>query len=156
MATSIYTPEEVSKVVKATTMSGIAVAIADVGIVSTVIEMAAMVKELVGAAETYPNNNIIQAVFSEESLRKGSVGETPKDVTPENAAELALNAINEALSILTPKASPEEIQEYKEFVYSCANRVANAAGEGLFGTGKTKVSQKETATLETLKAALGL
>ena len=86
MAIPIYTPEEATKIVKATTMSGIAVAIADVGIVSTVIEMAAMVKELVGAAKTYPNNSIIQAVFSEESLRKGNLGETPKDVTPENAA----------------------------------------------------------------------
>lgn len=156
MATPTYTPEEATKVIKATTMSSMAVAIADIGIVSTAIEVAAMVKELVGAAKTYPDNSIIQAVFSEESLKKSGLGETPKDVTPKNAIDLAVNAINEALSILTSKASPEEIQKYKEFIYSCADRVANAAGEGLFGTGRTKVSQKETAALEKLKAALGL
>lgn len=156
MATPTYTPEEATKVIKATTMSSMAVAIADIGIVSTAIEVAAMVKELVGAAKTYPNNSIIQAVFSEESLKKSGLGETPKDVTPENAIDLAVNAINEALSILTSKSSPEEIQKYKEFIYSCADRVANAAGEGLFGTGRTKVSQKETAALEKLKAALSL
>lgn len=156
MATTIYTPEEANKVIKATTMSSIAVAIADIGIVSTAIEMTAMVKELVGAAKTYPNNSIIQAVFSDESLKKNSSGETPKNVTPENATDLAINSINEALSILSLKSSPEEIQEYKKFIYSCADRVANAAGEGLFGTGKTKVSPKETVALDKLKATLGL
>lgn len=156
MATPTYTPEEATKVIKATTMSSMAVAIADMGIVSTAIEMVAMVKELVGAAKTYPDNSIVQAVFSEESLKKIGPGETPKDVTPENAVNLAINAINEALSTLTSKASPEEIQQYKEFIYSCADRVANAAGEGLFGTGKTKVSQKETVALDKIKAALGL
>lgn len=154
MAT-IYTPEEANKVIKAVTMSSMAVAIADIGIVSTAIEMTAMVKELVGAAKTYPDNSIIQSVFSEESLRKSGSGDS-KNVTPENAPDLAINSINEALSILTSKSSPEEIQEYKKFIYSCADRVANAAGEGLFGTGKTKVSQKETAALDKLKAALGL
>ena len=156
MATPIYTSEEANKVIKATTMSSMAVAIADIGIVSTAIEVTAMVKELVGAAKTYPENSIIQAVFSEESLKKSGSGETPKNVTPENATNLAINSINEALSILSLKSPPEEIQEYKEFIYACADRVANAAGEGLFGTGKPKVSQKETVALNKLKAALGL
>lgn len=156
MANTTYTPDEATKVIKAITMSSMAVAIADVGIVSTAIEMAAMVKELLKAAKTYPDNSIIQAVFSEESLKKIGPGEPPKDFQPENAVDLAIQAINESLSILTLKASPEEIQEYKEFVYSGANHVANAAGEGLFGTGKTKVSQKETAVLAKLKATLGL
>ncbi|MBW4583419.1 MAG: hypothetical protein KME42_27965 [Tildeniella nuda ZEHNDER 1965/U140] len=154
--TATYTPEEAGTVIKAVTTSGLAVAIADIGIVSTAIEATAMMKEIVGASKTYPNNALIQAVFSEESLKKSSPGDPGKDITPDNAAEKAIVAINAAVAIVNAKASPEEVNEYKQFIYATADRVANAAGEGLFGTGSNKVSAKEAATLAKLKTALGV
>jgi MinD-like ATPase involved in chromosome partitioning or flagellar assembly len=154
--TSIYTPEEAKKVIKAVTLSGIAVAIADMGIVSTAIEATALAKEVGGVAKKYPNNTIVQGVFSEEAIKSFSPGEAPKDFTPDNAAEQAIAAITDALATLQTKATPQEISEYKQFIYAVAERVANAAGSGLFGTGKAKVSATEAAVLAKLKVALSV
>lgn len=154
--TSTYTPEEAKKVIKAVTLSGIAVAIADMGIVSTAIEATALAKEVGGVAKKYPNNSIIQGVFSDEAIKSFSPGEAPKDLTPDNAADQAIAAITDALTTLETKATPEEISEYKQFIYSAAEHVANAAGSGLFGTGKSKVSATEAAVLTKLKVALSV
>lgn len=153
--TVTYTPEEVATVIKAVTASGLAVAIADIGLVSTAIEATAMAKEIVGATKAHPTNTLIQAVFSEENLKHSS-SNPGKDLTPDNAVDMAIAAIQDALAIATAKASPEEVQEYKQFIYATADRVANAAGEGLFGRGGQKVSEKEAVALGKLKAALGL
>lgn len=152
----IYTPEESTLVLKAVTVSGLAVAIADIGIVSTAIEATALAKEVAGAAKKYPSNSIIQGVFAEESLKQINTGETPKDITPDNAADKAIEAINAAIAVLAPKATPEELTEYKQFIYAAAEHVANAAGSGLFGSGSPKVSDRETVALMKLKAALGV
>lgn len=154
--TSTYTPEEAKKVIKAVTLSGIAVAIADMGIVSTAIEATALAKEVGGVAKKYPGNTIIQGVFSDEAIKGFSPGEAPKDLTPDNAAEQAIAAITDALATLETKATPEEISEYKQFIYAAAEHVANAAGSGLFGTGKSKVSDTEAAVLAKLKLALNV
>jgi hypothetical protein len=150
-----YTADESKTVMQAVMMSGMAVAIADMGLVSTAIEMSALAKELVGATKHFPNNSIIQGVFSEDNLKHLSTGEVPKDLTPANAADKAMEAINSATSLLSTKATPEEVSEFKQFIYACAEAVASAAGSGLFGSGANKVSDKEAATLAKLKTALG-
>jgi hypothetical protein len=58
-----------------------------------------------------------------------------------------------SVELIESKATPIEIDQYKEFLYTCADAVANAAGSGLFGSGSTKVSAKEAA-LAQIKAAL--
>ncbi|MBD3882007.1 hypothetical protein IFO70_09585 [Phormidium tenue FACHB-886] len=150
----VYTLEESAIVLRAVTLSGMAVAMADVGVVSTAIEATALAQEVAGAARKYPNNSIIQAVFANETLKKLPLEEIPKDATPENAIEMATTAIREAISLLQPKATPAELAEYQQFIYAAAEQVAEAAGDGLFGTGETKVSDREMATLAKLKAVL--
>jgi hypothetical protein len=154
--TITYNSQESAAVVKAVMTSGLAIAIADLGIVSTAIEGVALAKEIAGAAKKYPNNSIIQGVFSEEALRQHPP-EKPKtaEITPDNALDLAIAAINEAVILLEPKASPDEINEFKSFIYVSAESVANAAGSGLFGTGP-KVSDKEAVALNKLKATLNV
>jgi hypothetical protein len=154
--TATYTPEELATVVDAVTASGMAVAIADVGIVSTAIEAAALAKEIVGATKTFPNNPLIQAAFSDESLKKNLQTSPGKDFTPDNAVDKAIAAINTALAAVSGKASPDEVTQYKQLIYAAADRVANAAGEGLFGSGAEKVSTREAAALSRLKEALGV
>ncbi len=152
---SSYTPEETASVIKAVTLAGMAVSIADMGIVSTAIEAGALAQEVVGAAKKYPDNSIVQSVFSAEAVKNNSP-KAPEGMTPENLIDMAMSAINDAVSIVTAKATPAEVEEYKQFIYTAAEHVANAAGEGLFGTGSTKVSPKEAATLTKLKAALNV
>ncbi|MBD2093501.1 hypothetical protein H6F67_27060 [Microcoleus sp. FACHB-1515] len=141
---SSYTSQELSTIAQAPTLVGMAVAIADLGIVSTAIEATAMSKEIAGAAKKYPNNSIIQSVFAEEVLRSGAIKLERPHIEPEDAksgavVDRAILAVNAAIAAVGDKATAEEIHEFKVFVYSCAEAVANAAGSGLFGSGSSKV-----------------
>lgn len=154
-----YTPEELKAIVDAPMMVGFAVAMVDMGIVSTAIEAAAMSKEISGAAQKYPDNSIIQAAFSEAAFKNGQVRPTKPDIKPEDVQSGAVvdHAIAQAtatLQMLEGKAAAEEIAQYRQFIYDCGNAVASAAGDGLFGSG-SKVSDKEAVALTKLQAALG-
>lgn len=153
-----FTPEELKTIANAPVLAGLAVSMVDLGIISTVPEAAALSKEVVGASKKYPNNSIIQAVFSEEVIKSGAVKFERSEIKPEEIesgalVDQAIAAINAALDLMNGKATPEEITEYKSFIYTCAEAVANAAGSGLFGSG-TKVSDKEAVALTQLKTVL--
>ncbi len=153
-----YTPDELKSIANAPMMVGMSVAMADLGLISTAIEAAALSGELVKAANKYPNNGPIQAVFSEEALKSGVARPEKPDVTAEEVksgglVDKAITVAHSAISTIEAKGTPEEVAEYKQFLYACAEKVAQAAGDGLFGSGE-KVSTKEAATLAKLKAAL--
>ncbi len=155
-----FIPEELKVIAEAPVMVGMAVSIIDPGIISTVPEAAALSREVVGAAKKYPNNSIIQSVFSETALKSGTTKLDRPDIKPEDVqsgavVDRAIVSVHAALDVLNGKATLEEIQEYKEFVYACAEAVANAAGSGLFGSGQ-KVSDKEATVLTRLRTALSM
>ncbi len=160
--TAAYTPEELSQLGAAIMASGMAVSIVDMGIISTAIEAKAMAEEVTDAAKKYPDNAIIQSLFSQTAVDQLRTEESFKvevdseEMQPAFAVNTAICKIEQALAILVDKATPTEIQEYKTFIYACAERVANAAGSGLFGTGSPKVSKKEAIALTKLREALGL
>jgi hypothetical protein len=152
-----YTEKELITLATAVTTSSLAVAMADLGIISTAIEAAALAREVAGAAQKYPNNGVIQALFGDHVATDHLQAQHRIDnVAPEDAVEVAIGQIHRALDILNQKASPHEIQEYKELVYTCADRVAHAARSGLLGLIGPKVSPKEAATLSMLKSELKL
>jgi hypothetical protein len=158
---SAYTPQEMTTIAEAPMMVGMAVAMADMGIVSTAIEASAMSKEVSGAAAKYPNNSIIQSVFSEAAIKSGNIKMEKPNIKPEDVqsgavVDKALAAVDAAVNVVSSKATPEEITEFKQFIYSCADAVANAAGSGLFGSGNPKVSDKEAAALAKIKTALAV
>ncbi len=155
-----FTKEELSAIAEAPMLVGLAVAMIDFGIVSSAIEAAAMSKEITGAAQKFPNNSIIQSVFSDEVIRSGVLKIEKPQVTPEEVKsgalmDKAIAQVNSAVDLLDSKAPAEEIMEYKQMIYSAAEAVASAAGKGLFGSGE-KVTIAEAAALEKLKAALEL
>lgn len=160
MSTS-YTAEELSTIAEAPMLIGMAVAMADMGIISTAIEAAAMSREVSGAAQKYPNNSIIQSVFSEAAIRSGQIKMEKPDIKPEDVQsgaviDKAIAAATAAIAIVEGKATPEEVTEFKQFIYACGDAVANAAGSGLFGSGSPKVSPEEAAALTKIKAALAI
>lgn len=162
MTMSNYTPDELSKLAGAVMFTGMAVAVVDAGLVSTAIEANAMAKEVAGASQKYPTNTVIQSLFSEDAAKQAKeqgrvkVEINPEEMKPATAIDTAIAKINEALAVLEGKATAEEIQQYKDFIYTCAERVANAAGSGLFGSGSSKVSDTEAVALTKLKAALAV
>lgn len=156
-----YTSEQLSTIAEAPMIVGMAVAMADMGIVSTAIEAAAMSKEVAGAAAKYPNNSIIQAVFSEAAMKSGAIKIEKPEIKPEDVqsgavVDQAITVVNAAIEAVAGQATEAEITEFKQFVYACADAVANAAGSGLFGSGSPKVSDKEAAALAKIKAALAI
>jgi hypothetical protein len=156
-----FSDQELSAIVNAAMVTGMAVAIADMGIVSTAIEAAAMSKEIMGAAAKYPNNTVVQAAFSEAAMRSGKIKMTKPEMKAEDmvagkVVDQAIAEINSVITALNGKATAEEIQEYKTLLYDVAEAVAEAAGTGLFGSGDPKVSDKEAAALAKIKAALAV
>lgn len=154
-----YTPEELSAISEAPVSIGMAVAMADMGIISTAIEAVALSKELVNAAKKYPNNSIVQAAFSETALASNKIDRKKMDVKAEDVESgaivtKAIATVDAAVAAIGTKATPVEVTEFKQFVYACAEAVANAAGSGLFGSGNPKVSTGEAAALAKIKAAL--
>ncbi|WP_404790436.1 hypothetical protein [Altericista sp. CCNU0014] len=154
-----YTQQELEKISEAPMSVGMAVALVDMGIISTAIEAVALSKQLTTVAKKYPGNSIIQSVFSEEVLKSGQIklqkpNFKPEDVESGAIVDRAIVSAQNALSVVEGKATPEEISQYKEFLYDCADAVANAAGSGLFGTGSNKVSDKEAVALAKIKAEL--
>jgi hypothetical protein len=156
-----YTSEELSAIAQAPMAIGMAVAMADMGIVSTAIEAVALTKELLGAAKKYPTNSIVQAAFSEAALTSKQIDRKKMDVQAEDVKSgvvvtKAIATVDFALAAIGSKATPEEITQFKQFIYDCAQAVASAAGSGLFGSGDPKVSTEEAAALAKIKTALGI
>jgi hypothetical protein len=75
---------------------------------------------------------------------------------PRDRAELeriVLARLRKAIGLLDTAATPEEVAEYKRFVYGIAEAVANAHKEGGFlGVGGTRVSAEEQAVLDRVAA----
>lgn len=150
---SDYTEAEWRTIKLAAIASGFAVAMADMGVFSSAIEGSTLGTELSQAGISYPNNELIKSLFSQgEKVEAVNVKVEEIGTNPQEAVDKAKALIIEAIGILQQK-SPEELSEYKEFCLHLAEKVANASGEGLFGTGP-KVSSKEKVVIENLKAVL--
>jgi len=146
-----YTDTELKTIANAPMMVGIAIS----------MNMNCDIKQFVDAGKKYPNNSVIQAVFSEENLKSGVIKPEKPEISPEEVKsgallEKAIAATTDAVTLLEGKATPEEVAEYKQFIYSCGEAVAEAAGSGLFGSGNPKVSPDEAVALSRLKTALGV
>jgi hypothetical protein len=68
----------------------------------------------------------------------------------EELSESALQHIRDAVELVAAKATPEELDQYREFVTTLAQRVAEAHREG-----GERVSEAETAALGEVAEALG-
>lgn len=72
-------------------------------------------------------------------------------------AGVSTERLRQAMALLDQKASPEEVDAYKRFVFGLAETVANASREGGFlGIGGKRVSEAEQAALDELAATLAL
>lgn len=77
--------------------------------------------------------------------------------TPEQAAQMALDNIRNAVQLVEEKAGAEAAAEYKQLILESAQKAAEASKEGGFlGIGGTLVSGKESQALAQIKAAVGL
>jgi len=75
--------------------------------------------------------------------------------SPEELREHGLQHLREAVELLERKATPEEADEYKRFVLTLADRVADAHKEGFLGLSGERVSEAERAAVGEIAEALG-
>lgn len=77
--------------------------------------------------------------------------------SPEELRNQGLQRLRDAVQVLEQKATPEEVEDYKQFVVTLADKVASAHKEGGFlGAGGKPVSDSERAALDEIAATLGL
>lgn len=129
------------------------------GLIVITTERGGTIRESVAMARTY-----------EEALKEhqghdllGEIVDKAPQVGPREfstAQELhdqGLERIRNAVSILEGKARPEELDAYKRFTLTVAERAAQADKSGGFlGIGGERVSEKESAALDEIAAALGI
>lgn len=153
--TAGYEVEELIAISTAVVLSATAVSKAETGFISDQLESVALRRALAGAISRYPDNSVIHASFGHPAKRRLSLDEASnRHSTSEELLSKAVTEINQAISVLTEKATPKELYEYKELVYCCCDRVARASSSGFLET--RLISPKEKAALEKIRAALSL
>lgn len=75
--------------------------------------------------------------------------------SPEELKEHGLQHLRDAVKLLEEKATPDEVDQYKKFVVTLAERVAEAHREGFLGLSGERVSEAEREAVEEIAQALG-
>ncbi len=139
------------------------------GPIGTAKEMMASAKSALANAKDYPDNPLIQNLIPNLDDRSAAADKA-KDLRERQLARLKASGITsrqgmielavtdaEAVStLLATNADASEAAEYKSWVLSIGQAVANAAKEGgLLGFGGESVSDDEEEILARITAALG-
>jgi hypothetical protein len=138
-----FTPEEWHTVLEAPPSAGVIVMTAQRG--GTFRESFAMAKAFAEARQQHGASQLLDEIVEARPER---------DHTRYHSAEelkaAGLKHIQEAVAVLEQKASPDEVEEFRKFVATLAEKVANAHRED-----GQNVSPAEQAALDEIKTALG-
>lgn len=139
------------------------------GPIGTAKEMMASAKSALANAKDYPDNPLIQNLIPNLDDRSAAADKA-KDLRERQLArlkasgitsrdgmiELAVTDAEEVSALLATNADASQAAEYKSWVLSIGQAVANAAKEGGFlGFGGETVSDDEEEILARITAALG-
>jgi hypothetical protein len=144
-----FNAEEWSQVLEGPPIAGMIVITAQRG--GTLRESISMGKAYTEAREQHGSSELLDEI----------VGANPEIDTKQfgSAEELrtqGLQHLRDAVALLESKASADEVEGYRGFVVTLAQRVAEAHKEGGFlGVGGKEVGEAEQAALEEIKEALG-
>ena len=153
--TAGYEVDELLTLASAVTLSATAVSKAETGLIADQLEAVALRQALAGATSKYPDSPLMHALFGHHAKRQLVLKQIDsRDKTWNQVLAKALAEIDQAIAILTEKATLEELHDYKELVYDCCDRVARAAGRSPLD--KQRISPAEAAVLATIKTALKL
>ena len=141
---SEFNADEWERVARAPALAGVMVALADRG--GTFRESLALGKAYAAAKREGGSELMEQLVASPPSLDRQTAGQP--DQIPEQ--------IRDAVQLVEQKATPEEAEDYRQFVLRLADVVAHAHKEGgVLGIGGKEVSPEEQAALDRLSSTLG-
>jgi hypothetical protein len=141
---SDFTPEEWTTVLEGPPSAGLIVITAQRG--GTFRETYSMAKAYTEARQDHGASELLDEIVS----AKPHVDHT-RYSSPDELKQAGLQRVRDAVALLEAKATPEEVEEYRRFVVTLAERVANAHREG----GDSAVSDAEKAAIEEIRGALG-
>lgn len=140
------------------------------GLIGTAKEAMSSLKGLMAGHDMFPDNGLIGAIapHKEDMKAAAEAASAHKEYLKAKIAEhgiknredmtsLTMQQLNEALCLVDEREVPQIANEYRQWLFATAERVANAAKEGGFlGIGGTRVSENEEQFLSQLKESLGL
>lgn len=150
-----YTPEQLAQIETLPSAVILAAMMVEVhGPIAAFREVAAGMKFIHQAKTVFPNNALIQGVPEDASLATSHAHHIEVSTTDERAAARAkIQAEMDAgLALL---ADDVEAYEFKAFLVHIAEKVIEAAGSGLFGSGE-RISPAEQTFVQTLKQRLSV
>jgi hypothetical protein len=143
-----FTAEEWDVVLEGPTSAGMVVIAADRG--GSIRESFSMAKAYVEARKHHGESELLDEVV-----------QSKPEIEREHAHSLAelrddyLENVRAAVRLVDAKATPEEAAEYRNFILTLADKVANARREGFLGLTGERVSEAEQAALDALAEAVG-
>jgi hypothetical protein len=143
-----FSSEEWDVVLKGPPIAGMIVVTAQRG--GTFRESFSMAKSYGEARQQHGESQLLDEIAS----TKPEIDRT-RYHSPEELKEHGLQHLREAVELLERKATPEEVDEYKRFVLTLADRVADAHKEGFLGLSGERVSEAERAAVAEIAEALG-
>jgi hypothetical protein len=139
-----FTTEEWDTVLEGPTSAGLIVSTAQRG--GSFREILAMAKAYTEARKEHGESELLDEIVS----HKPEVDRT-RAHSPEELKEHGLQRIRDAVALLEQKATPQELDDYRRFVVSLAERVAGAKSE----EDGQPVSDAEKAAIAEIAEALG-
>jgi starch phosphorylase len=152
-----------------TTISGVMLAVADSGLIGTVLEEGAVAHAPAATARRYAENPLITAVLRQIKAQtrtfrptyqvRSRSGDQTRDrprVEPRMRGDTdMLGLCAQIADLLEQKIEPQQAREFKEWLLAIGEAVANAAAEGGFVTvGGATTNDREATTLHAMRNAL--
>ena len=139
-----FTAEEWDAIAEGPTSAGMIVSTAARG--GTFRETFAMAKAYTEARKEHGDSALLDGLVSSKPKM-----DRTRAHSAEELKEHGLQRVREAIGVLEQKATPEEVEDYRRFVISLANRVAGAKTE----KGGKSASDAESAAIAEITDALG-
>jgi hypothetical protein len=154
-----FTDPEWARLGRAPLVAGMAISLADPGgPIEAIKESSAAFNTVVEAAQEGGYGELVQSV-ARDVAEKARRRENPMagfKPDRQNAREEILDELRAVNALLLAKATPEEVEEFREWLKAASQRAALAAKEGGFlGIGGERVSEREQQMLETLGEIFG-
>ncbi|MDX6667567.1 MAG: hypothetical protein QOK04_947 [Solirubrobacteraceae bacterium] len=138
-----FTAEEWELILEAPPSAGLIVMTADRG--GTFRESFSLAKAYTEARQRHGDSELLDEVVSTKPKVDRGGAHSPEELRAQGLAHL-----RDAVAVIERKATPDELEDYRRFVLTVADRVANAHREG-----GQQVSDAERAAIEEIAAALG-
>ena len=143
-----FTDEEWMLLREAPTSAGMLVIQSDRG--GAIRETFSMAKAYTDARKEHGASQLLDDIVSE----KPEMDRT-RVASKEELRSNLLQHIRDAVALLAGKATPEELEEYRRFVTTVADRVAEARREGFMGLSGERVSDEERQAIAQVAEAAG-